>query len=347
MFGLKVKDELEGVKKAIVDEQGSPLFRIMSIFNSDEPTRRGYTNNICAFHVGNGFILSVAHNLRMIAGVPSSMPEIEYQSLLQRLDQAQQILFNASYSLDVQTNKRYINAGTNQAGLQQLEAALNQINYDSRWLTFYQKNICKPFLMVELRENKFYKDDVATQNINPAHVYYEPQSARYTFLLEVELIEAFYSNDYALYRIVNRSAEVVNKMPHLEIDYEIYTDSDNDFFCLQVAPTANLGRLLNSAKIEGLMDQWSVFNDKFGGNYFMDGLRYFIEGYFRFGSSGAPYLKYHSKSGTLKVNAIQSQASSIQIAINNSQAGNFQYTNGIASPIKNIETRLKELLAAG
>lgn len=345
MFSFKSKNSLGKVKEDIVNEQKSPLFRIMAIFNSDEPTRRRFGNNICAFHIGNGYILSVAHNLRSIAGVPSSMPENEYQSLLLLLDPTQQTSFNASYSLDAQTQKRYLNPAVNQTGIQLLANILDQINYDNRWLTFYERNICKPFLIFELRGDKFYGDDAATQQINPAHIYYEPAASRYTFLLELELVEAFYSNDYALYRIVNRNPEVLSKIPFAEIDYEIYTESDKDFFCLQSAPADNLGRLLNVAEIEGLLDHWSVFSDKIGRNYVMDGLRYLIKGYFRFGSSGAPYFKYDSSSGTFKINAIQSAASPIQLSINGSQNGNFQYINAIASPIRNIEARLKELTA--
>src|SRR5258707_868198 len=81
-----------------------------------------------------------------------------------------------------------------------------------------------------------YSDDISTQKINPAHIYFSPELSRHTFLLEAELVEAFYSNDIALYRIVNRDPEILNKLPYVEIDYEMYTESDNDFFCLQSAP---------------------------------------------------------------------------------------------------------------
>jgi hypothetical protein len=315
----------------------------MSVFNDDEPTRRYVNNNICAFHIGNGYILSVAHNLRT-TGIPSSMPVAEFQSLLGGLDVTQQALFNGSYSLDPQTNKRYINPGVDQVTTAQIAEALNKSPYDNRWLTFYTRNICRPFLMIELRSNQFYGDASATQQINPVHIYFEPQTARHTFLLELQLVEAFYENDFALYRIVNRSAQILSRLPLLEIDFNFYTSSNKDFFCLQSSPLSNLGRLLNDAEIEGILDVWSVSPDRFGGNYLMDGSRYLINGYFRFGSSGAPYLKYDARSGKLKVNAIQSQASPIQLAINNRQDGNFQYVKGIASPLKNIETRLKQLI---
>ena len=50
-------------KQQLINEQTSPLFRIMNgyDFNAHKILR----NNICAFHIGNGLILSVAHNLRI------------------------------------------------------------------------------------------------------------------------------------------------------------------------------------------------------------------------------------------------------------------------------------------
>ena len=73
----------------------------------------------------------------------------------------------------------------------------------------------------------------------------------------------------------------------------------------------------------------------------MDGLRYLIRGYFRFGSSGAPYVYYSEAEGQFKVNAIQSEASPIQLSINNNREGNYQYVNAIASPLKNIQGELE------
>ena len=48
----------------LINEQQSPLFRVMSVYNENEPIKRQFANNICAFHIGNGYVLSVAHNLR-------------------------------------------------------------------------------------------------------------------------------------------------------------------------------------------------------------------------------------------------------------------------------------------
>jgi hypothetical protein len=63
-------------KKELVNEQTSPLFRIMWIHNDTEPARRVFDNNISSFHIGHGFILSVAHNKRIQALLFKSIKKI-------------------------------------------------------------------------------------------------------------------------------------------------------------------------------------------------------------------------------------------------------------------------------
>jgi hypothetical protein len=76
----------------------------------------------------------------------------------------------------------------------------------------------------------------------------------------------------------------------------------------------------------------------------LEGLRYLIKGYFRFGSSGAPYLVYNSELNEFEANAIQSEACPIQLSISNKRDGNFQYVNAIATPLSNIKDHLEKLL---
>lgn len=342
MFSFLHKKKIEEAEEKAVNEQTSPLFRIMSIFNSDDSEKRFCNNNICAFHIGNGYVLSVAHNLKPSAGIPRSMPEEEYQVMLNSVPQNIIGVFNNAFTLDTTTNKRHLNIPIDQNTLMQLSSNLSQVNYDNRWLTFYERNICKPFLVLQFRDNLFYKDTELTANINPNHRFHEPDLSRYTFLLELELVEAFYSVDYALYRIVEDES-LIKKIPSFEIDFNVM-GSKNSIFCLQSAPSNNLGRLINTAEIEGVLDHWSSFKDDIGGNYNMEGLRYLVKGYFRFGSSGAPYVRYNPHTKTFKVTAIQSEASPIQLMINNNRNGNFQYINAIVSPIKNIEKDLKRIM---
>ena len=81
-------------KLELINEQTSPLFRIMWVHDALEPTLRKFDNNICAFHIGNGYILSVAHNLRSAAGFPRSVTEeIYHTDIAPRLDDNQKCFF--------------------------------------------------------------------------------------------------------------------------------------------------------------------------------------------------------------------------------------------------------------
>lgn len=344
-FYFKSKADIKQKKLELIDEQKSPLFRIMSIFNDNEPSRRKFENNICAFHVGNGFIMSVAHNLRIKAAFFHSVPEQVYQDrIIQRLNPGDVTLFNRNFIQDQQTNKRYLSSTVSQNDINQLVQKLKDIRFDSRYLSMYRDSICKPFLIIQFRNNVFYNNQVLTNRLNNNYIFHEAPLFRYTFLFELELVEAFYNQDIALYRIINTDQDIIDTIPSVKLNFEIYDKSENNFFCLQSAPIDNLGRLLNEARIEGLLDHWNIFKDDFQGDYIFEGLRYLIKGYFRFGSSGAPYLIYSLKEKEFEVNAVQSEASPIQLSINNSRNGNFQYINAIASPLKIVEDRLKNML---
>ena len=328
-------------KLELINEQTSPLFRIMWVYNSNDAVRKQFANNICAFHIGNGFILSVAHNLKTESGIVNSIDESLFQSeIISKLNPEQNQLLNQYYQLDLNTNKRYSNTADPNITKSIIEL-FKQINFDTRWVTLGQKNICKPHLIVQFKENLFYNDVDLTRNFNSSSSFPEPSLNRHTFIIELELQKAFYSDDIALYKIVNTPNEIINRLPNLSVDFSILDNSITNFYCLQSSPGSFLGRLLNNASIEGYSDNWSSFNDKIGGNYIMDGLRYLIRGYFRFGSSGAPYVYYNEAEGQFKVNAIQSEASPIQLSINNNREGNYQYVNAIASPLKNIQSELE------
>lgn len=328
----------------LINEQTSPLFRIMWIYNINEPIKRSFENNICAFHIGNGFILSVAHNIKTKAQIFKSIDEIIFsREILPYLNPAQIQLFNQCYPLDPATNKRYINI-INQNDVQSIVEILKQINFDTRWLTLTQRNFCKPHLIIQFKENEFYNNPVLTGHFNANNYFPEPSLNRHTFLVEVELVEAYYNEDIALYKIINTHQDIINRLPSIEIDFSILGDNQTNYYCLQSSPGGFLGSLLNKAQIEGYLDHHGTFIDRFGGNYTFEGLRYLIKGYFRFGSSGAPYVYYNTGSNQFKVNAIQSEACPIQLSINNNREGNYQYINAIASPLNIIEERIKSHL---
>lgn len=169
-------------KLELTNEQTSPLFRIMWLQNANEPTRRQYDNNICAFHIGNGFILSVAHNLRTEATAFKSITEASFQAdIIANIDPALRTLFNSSYLLDPATNKRYLTQ-INEANAQSIINELKRINYDTRWITLAQRNICKPHLIVQFRNNQFYNDATLTGHFNGNTYLAEPAANRHTYL---------------------------------------------------------------------------------------------------------------------------------------------------------------------
>ena len=338
-------NELIDKKHALIDEQSSPLQRIMWVYNEDEPQKRSFENNICTFHVGNGYFLSVAHNLRIQAGFYRSINEELYKKeIFPKLDGSQNRFLEQHYFNDEYTHKRYLNTADPTA-LQGIGNILKQKRFDTRWVTLAEKKVCKPYLVFQFRNNSFYNDPSLTRLFDPARIMYDNDAHKYTFLIEVELVKPFYDADIALYRIVGAPKEVVERIPVAGICYDFLDESTEKLFCLQSSPSGPTGRLLNVANIEGMLDHFGIFPDDVGGNYLFEGYRYLIRGYFRFGSSGAPYFYYNQERGMYVVNAIQSEASGIQLSIKNDREGNFQYVNAIASPLYIIKEELEKLLS--
>lgn len=339
MASNKLNKQLE-----LTNEQTSPLFRIMWIQNRDEPHRRHFENNICAFHIGKGFILSVAHNLKVEANIFKSIDNSIYLTdIFPYLNTEQAQLFESCYPLETATGKRYANIG-NPNDFQTIINMLRQINFDSRWITLMKRNVCRPHLVVQFKDNLFFGKPELSEHFNQNTSFAEPGIQRHTFLVEVELAEAFYNEDIALYKIINTPQAVIDAMPKLEVDYSLLNDDQQHYYCLQSSPTSEIGKLLNKAQIDGFTEHFSIFQERIGGNYNLEGLRYLIKGYFRFGSSGAPYVVYDEKTNNFKVNAIQSEACPIQLSIGNQRDGNFQYVNAIASPLQIIQERLEKHL---
>lgn len=335
-------------KLAAISDLTSPLFRIMAIQNDLEPQWRQYDNNICAFHIGNGFIVSVGHNLRLEATLFKSVSEDLYQSGIIPLLNADELRhFGEILVPGPFPGKRYLKIN-NQNDAPAFIAALKRINFDTRWVALYEKQIAKPYLLIQQRGTVFYNNQLLHSQFNPLLMFVDPHSNRQSYLIETELVDAWYEDDVALYKIVNTPQGIIDAIPRFEIDPEIYDVSNGDYYCVQSAPSdLNPGRMINEANIEGLVDQYTPFKDRFGGNYNLQGLRYLIKGYFRFGSSGAPYIKYDAAKQSFKVNAVQSEACPIQLEIKSSKVGNFQFINAIATPLANVNDRISRHLANG
>lgn len=346
MLHFNIPEEAPINKKYLINEQTSPLHRIMWVYNAEDPQKRSFENNICAFHIGNGYFLSVAHNLRIQAGVIKSInEELFKKELLFKMDGAQKLFWDDHYFLDEYSRKFHIN-NLDQQSLQNIANILKIKRFDTRWVTLAEKNICVPHLVVQFKNSLFYNNEGLTELFAPHQIVHEPEVGKHTFLLEVQLVEAFYGSDIALYKVVNTPDELIQQIPAIEPNFDFLEDTPTQFSCLQSSPNSPAGRMLNEARIEGMLDHFGIFNDDFGGNYIFEGYRYLVKSYFRFGSSGAPYIYFDNASGSFKVNAIQSEASGIQLSIKNDKEGNFQYINAIASPLHIIKDEILKHLQA-
>ena len=332
----KLQKQLE-----LTNEQTSPLFRIMWIQNRNEPHRRHFENNICAFHIGNGYILSVAHNLKVEATIFKSIDNVTYLTdIFPHLNSEQRQFFESCYPMGYGEERRY-SVINKPEDFQSIISLLKQINFDTRWCTMMERKLCRPHLVIQFRDSLFYNNPELSAHFDAATSFAEPGIQRHTFLVEVELVEAFYNEDIALYKIIDTAQAVIDAMPSLEVDYTILEDNQENYYCLQSSPMSEIGKLLNKAQIEGFTEHFALFQDRIGGNYNLEGFRYLIKGYFRFGSSGAPYVVYDAKRNIFKVNAVQSEACPIQLSINNQRDGNFQYINAIATPLQVIQEKLE------
>jgi hypothetical protein len=319
----------------------------MSVYNDSDPARRKFDGNVSAFHIGKGYILSVAHYLHMTFPLVWSAPDVFFQrEILPKLSKGDFNQLLQHFPLDTSTQTRYLNVKDDRTA-QSLIKKLQAGKCDTRVETLYSKNICKPFLIVQFKNNLFFNDSTVTSQINPSHIFHEPQLNRYTFLLELEVLKVFLEHDITVYRLTNVGKDIIRSLPFIEVDSNTYDDESKDLFCLQSSPSdTNLGRLLNRAQIDGVLDHWAKIPDDIIGTGIFEGLRYMIRGYFRFGSSGAPYVKYDDTSKQFKAIAIQSEACPIQLTIKNDRVGNFQYVNALASPLSLVGEELLKLINA-
>lgn len=332
-------------KLALIDENTSPLFRIMAVYSANAQNK-AFTNNVCAFHIGGGIIISVAHTLRASDGLPVLVSDHFYQNELRnKLQAADRQAFDQIYPLVKGANHR-IATGITKESVEPLTKKLNDARVDRRFEKLYAENCCKPYLVTTFRQNAFCNDPALNVHFPANLAFAEPHVKRFTFLIELELLDILVNEDVAIYKVINTHADVINKLPSIQIDCTLYDTGTENYYCLQAAPYDNLGRIINEARIEGILDNFSQEADTLGNVYLVEGIRYLIKGYFRFGSSGAPYLIYDKEQEVFKVNSIQSQASFIQLSIANKVEGNLQYVNGIATPLSIIEQKLNERLAA-
>ncbi len=219
-----------------------------------------------------------------------------------------------------------------------------QISYDTRYPSLYRDNICKPYLILQFRQNAFFGNQDLNNRFTDGRYFYEQDIERHTFLIDMKLHKVITSSDIAIYKIDDSLIDLIPIINSIGVDFNIYEIGDTDFYCLQGAPIGVLGRLLHKSQIEGYIDHFSHQLRTNNQNIIFEGDRYLIKGYFRFGSSGAPYLHYDRENDLFKANAIQSEACPLQMLIQGNRENSAQYVNAIATPLSNIKSELELLL---
>jgi hypothetical protein len=334
----------ELLKKAI-DELTSPMFRIMTSVNLEEPGRRQLSNDILGFHIGDGYFLSVAHNLRTSYQIPRSLPVNTFQTdILDKLDDDDTAFIEDKYNIDPNTQKKHVKSITDQAIIKRMTDIFVKANFNTSHVHAYENNYAKPICVIHFRDHEFYGDSALNAKFDNTTYIHEVNLNRHTYILELEYVDAVFEEDVAIYKVATDDVEILDKLPSLEIDWDLYANySSKKFYCLQSSPSSPLGKILNNATIEGISDHWNSMKGLANPGYIMEGVRYMIKGYFRFGSSGAPYLLYDEESDQLKACAIQSEACPVQLQINKKRDGNFQYTHALATPLNNVREKVEEI----
>jgi hypothetical protein len=160
----------------IISEQKSPLFRIMWVTNYDDPSKRQFDNNISAFHIGNGLVLSVAHNLRTENPFLKSVSNTFFEKeVFPKLNQSQKDLFERSYIPDSKSSRRHL--AVNQAPVvQSIADTWRASGIDTRWITLMNKKMSVPYLVVQFSNHMYYNNPELTALFNEHAHFYEPHT---------------------------------------------------------------------------------------------------------------------------------------------------------------------------
>ncbi len=162
------------------------------------------------------------------------------------------------------------------------------------------------------RSGLFFGDKSLTQKFTKEEIIEEQNLGMTTFMLALDLVFQDAPSDIAVYKLRESSEDIIRKIPYLGLDFSTFDFNTNkDLFCLQASPSQEFGRTLNKSCIEGVVDNFSY---NLGKAAF--GMRYLLKTYFRFGSSGAPYVFFDEQKQQFVINAIQSEACPIQMDVN-------------------------------
>lgn len=322
----------------LIGEGTSPLNRI-SFTNS---TISSFENACLATHIGNGYFITVNHPLNMMR-LPRIIPVSDYKHLMARSPETAALFNNyyiqANEEMVINPNLPPMQPEHEMIAVNQMQGVLNQSGYDSTYLTEIKKGYIKPVVVITFRNRLFFNDAKLTEKFESSYILNESLINRTSFIIDLELVATSYNDDVAIYKAINVDSDVLSVIPKVSLDFTLLDFSSNrELYCLQCAPNSEFGKTLNKSCIEGIVDNLSIQN--FGKVH--DGNRYLLKTYFRFGSSGAPYLTYNDSNGQFCLNAIQSEACPIQMDINGMRNG-MQYTHALATPIANIKSIIDKL----
>lgn len=327
----------------LIEENTSPLFRIMYAYNSNDPTARSFNpqSNICAFHIGHGIILTVAHHLES-ESLPAFIKEQNFvDELLTNCSEADKILLEEMYVLEPIRALRVLQQ-TSDANKINLLAGILKKRYGALKNSQIEKIAdYRPQLILQSKGDSLLGNKRLAEAFDSNRKFHESVLNRNTFLVELELVESFPKYDISLYKVLDSYKEVIKALPFVEVDFSKISDFDASLYCLQSSPGSELGRMLNKAQLDGIADHFAITNPINPDNLRFEGPRYLIKGYFRFGSSGAPYLIFDQDTDSFKVTAIQSEACGIQMDIGGNRGGNMQFTGAIATPLYNVQAEIE------
>ena len=231
----------------LIREDTSPLFRIMSGYDITSLNLRRFENSICAFHIGNGYFLSVAHALILFNNIPRSINITVYNSIIASAAPPLQQIIQQNYAVDQTLQKYRWNENTQTA--QQLLQVFPQISYDTRYPNLYNNGICTPYLLMQFKTNAFLGNAGLNNRFTNGRYFYEQGIDRHTFLIDLKIHKIAVSSDIAIYKIDDQFSDLIPIIPKIEVEFNLREIGDSNYYCLQGAPINELGRMLHKSQI--------------------------------------------------------------------------------------------------
>jgi hypothetical protein len=180
----------------LIGELSSPLFRIMAGYEIDNSVMRRFENSICTFHIGNGYFLSVSHNLLFFTNIPRSLNSTEYNNFINSASASHQQTISQYYTLNSTINKYWLNE--NIKSIQPLLQLFPQISFDTRYPNLYSKGICTPYLLLQFRNNAFMGDSSLNSKFSGGRYFFEQNLNRHTFLIDLILDDVLTASDISI-----------------------------------------------------------------------------------------------------------------------------------------------------